>query len=265
MVRFNNGIDMTNLNVIAWRFMEQFRIIKVVIFTFLLMHVISYTSLIFAESSLNVIGNKTPQLVEGEYLRSDFIEKLRRQRSPLKASEFDSPELITVTKGENGLRLMTIFNYHEGGAVFLLNKDGGIEIETSAGDETSNLKFEIIDSRNFKLGYGKFEYMNYIYVGNAEHYVSGEVLAGKYYDKKGRKFIFQKDGIAVFPKRRFSYKIGLDHIENPYDYFVDNNKNMTYSFKLHDDILEIFETGGEMSEHIAKRPFLTLKKIVSRN
>lgn len=226
-----------------------------IIFILLLNGVFSFLK---AETTPNKI-NRQPLV--GEYLRNDYIDKINQTRSTLLAIKSNEPQMIIVKKEKNVLSLMTVFNFHEGGAIFTLRKDGTIVTETSAGDDVSNLQLAITDPKNIQLGYGRFKVENYQYVSDATLFVAQKILVGKYKDKKGHKYIFQEDGMALFPTGKFQYKIGLDHLEIPYEYFVDIAENKIYAFKLRDGILEIYNTSGEMNEIIADQPLLVLTKV----
>ena len=200
------------------------------------------------------------QLIPGDYLRTDYIEKLNESLSPLKAVVFDTPQLITVQTDERGLLLTSVFSFHEGGALFIRRADGAIMIESDGGDDTSNLQIHIIDPKHFILGYGRFKPMQYSYVKNAKSFVGRRVLFGKYKDDKGRIYVLGKDSKAIFPDRKFDYQVELDYVEtHAADLFRDRSTNKLYAFKRQKNLLNIFATSGKLTEIVDEQPLLILK------
>ncbi len=225
-----------------------------------------FTERVLSQSSKNTSQleqfKKVTVILRGDYLRSDYIEILEKTYSPLQAWVFGTYQLLKVSEEEKGLLLQPIINFHEGGPDFILRKDGSIITRLAAGHDTSNLSIEIIDTRHFKLGFDKFKPMLYSFVGNADRYVTNKVLAGEYSDEKGRHYIFGTDGWAVYPNDKFEYQVGLDHILLRFDYFFDKKtEDKVYAFKIHNDMLEIFGTSGEINQIVDKRPLLSLKKV----
>lgn len=207
---------------------------------------------------------KGVMLVLGEYLRSDYVESIRTNLSPMRSYLFSIPQLVKVQEGETGLLLQPIFNFHEGGPDFILGKDGSVVVQIGAGYDTSNLLLEVHDANHFKLGFDKFKPTSYIFVGDAGRYVATIVLAGEYTDVQGQLYVFGTDGWAIFPDRKFEYQVGLDHILNQYDYFDDRTSNKVYAFKRRDRVLEIFGTSGDINQFVDERPILSLKQKTSK-
>ena len=69
---------------------------------------------------------------------SIMLTSCRGTSSPLAAAVADSPQLVQVREDENHLLLVTIFNFHEGGAEFVLHSDGSVAVNLPAGFEVSN-------------------------------------------------------------------------------------------------------------------------------
>ncbi len=225
---------------------------------------LAITALLVATAALlSAVAQSTASskaLVPGDYLRLDYIQKLGTTQSPLAASTFDEAQLVQVRKDQNELVLLTVLNFHEGGAEFILQRDGSARTKLAAGYDVTNLVLKVSDSHHFALGFDRFKPMPYVFVGDAEQYVRTSVLSGKYADGNGREYVFGADGWAVFPDHKFQYRVGIDHIPNMYDYFEDKTSNKTYAFKKQFDLLEIFPTSGEASQNVTEKPILSLRR-----
>jgi hypothetical protein len=217
-----------------------------------------------ASSGVAQSTTKPKELAVGDYLRVDYVHELRQRASPLMAAVADTPQLVQVRKDENHLLFVTIFNFHEGGAEFVLHSDGSVAVGLNAGFEVSNVTLRVSDLHHFSLGFDKLKPAPYVFVGDAEHYVAKEVLSGRYTDQAGRPYVFGADGWAMFPDRRFKYLIGIDHVLNSFDYFEDKTANKTFGFRKRGKSLEVFGTSGEMSQNVEKEPLLSLTQEVGR-
>jgi hypothetical protein len=180
------------------------------------------------------------QLAEGDYLSSAYIDTLKSTRSPLKAGKTAEINLVVVRREGNKLRLEPIFNFHEGGIVFAMNKNGSVSAVESGGLDISSLSASVVDARSFRFGFGEFKPTTYVFVKNVTEYIAQVVLVGKYHDPEGRIYEFREDGWAVFPDRRFRFEIGVDHVLTDFDYFTDTGK--IWAFKRNGDQLQIFAT-----------------------
>lgn len=195
----------------------------------------------------------------GDYLRSDYIEKLNATHSSLRAETSGTAQLIQVSRESGGLRFSVIFNFHEGGYDFLMREDGSFV--DPDGFNHSNPVMKVLTARSFTLKFDKFPAATYQFVGNVNSYVGERMLAGKYQDHKGRPYVFRKDGWAIFPDRKFQYEIGLDHVLTGYDYFWDKDSKKVYAIKKTAGTLNIFKTYGEMDESVENRPILALRTV----
>jgi hypothetical protein len=54
------------------------------------------------------------QLLEGEYLSTDYIEELKKTRSPLQAGKGYGVELVRVRRNGTKFLLEPIINFHDG-------------------------------------------------------------------------------------------------------------------------------------------------------
>jgi hypothetical protein len=188
------------------------------------------------------------------------LAKLNKTGSPLQSEAFDEPQLCVVERAQDALTLQLIFNFHEGGPRFRISEDGSFATLDAAGFAISNLAFEVESPGTFKLGFDRFRPQIYSFAGQASLYSAQYALVGKYTDASGRKYLFRSDGHAVFPDRSFDYELGLDHVENHYDFFRDKSGKKNYAFKRGIDRLEIFGTTGENEQFVEKSPLLTLRR-----
>jgi hypothetical protein len=211
------------------------------------------------------------QPIEGEYLSTEYIEELRRSRSPLKAgSTIDELKLVLVERHGKQFQLMPIINFHEGDSGFVLDLDGSIAPSPEPrATPVSNVSATVLDDHTIRFGYSNFKPATYVCVKEAAAYVSKAVLVGRYQDEQGRKYEFQEDGWAVFPDRRFEYEIGLDHVLEHFDYFMDaghDRKHLpwrVWGFKWKRNTLEVFRTKEEdgIDEIDDSHPFLLLHPV----
>jgi hypothetical protein len=131
----------------------------------------------------------------------------------------------------------------------------------------------VLDDRTVRFGYGAFKPVTYAYVKDAAAYVAKAVLVGRYKDEHGRIYEFREDGWAVFPDRRFEFEIGLDHVLDSYDYFMDAGQDKkhlpwaAWAFRWNRDTLQIFRTKevDGFDQIIDARPLLVLDPVRASN
>jgi hypothetical protein len=220
---------------------------------------------------MQVVGQIGPQskrqpitLVPGDYLRSDYLATLRRTRSPKQSDVSGAPQLIEVSKIGTGISFTIIFNFHEGGAVYTVAKDGSVKEQDSAGADTSNVTATVIDEHHLRFGNATNPPQIYTFVGDAEGYAAEVALVGRYADDRGREYIFGEDGWATFPDQKFRYIIGIDHVLTPFDYFwvPPAPTKKEYAFRWVEGRLQLFEIHGEFpDEVIDKRPLVVLHAV----
>jgi hypothetical protein len=182
----------------------------------------------------------TTKIKQGEYLREDYILKLKATKSPLKSRIWGTPQLVTIAQQTNGYLIQTILNFDEGGPEFCFAPNGEI---ISKGSAARRPTFEIIDSQSVKFGYDEFTPQIYYAVNVAEKYAEQVCLAGTYFDDNNKQYILNSNGTAVLPQGRITYAIGL--LLPPqfsYDYFM--SKPNEYSFYWQNDTLFLFDVSG---------------------
>jgi hypothetical protein len=204
------------------------------------------------------------RLSEGEYLSSAYIDALKSTRSPLEAGKTGELNRISVQRNGKRLLLTPGYNFHEAGVEFAFQNNGSLSPASPKdawSENTRNLSATAVDERTLRFGLGDDKPATYIFVKSATDYVSRVVLAGKYRDRQGRVYEFTQDGWAIFPDRKFRFEIGLDHVLDDFDYFLDGTK--MWAFKRKGAELQIFPTSNaDGPEEISSdRPQLTLREV----
>ena len=204
-------------------------------------------------------SGKAGELAVGEYIRDDYLDTLQKTNSPLASLRPGEPQLVVVKKSDAGLFLSTILNFHDGGAEFQLRRTDPLRVQTKAGFDMSNLRFENIDAHHFRLGFDKFAVLGYTYVGDSGRYAR-RVLIGDYSDERGKHYIFGSDGVADFDGKKFKYSVGLDQVLNRFDYFQDDAQHEVIGFRKANRTLSLFHTSGEISQYLDKSPYLVMRQ-----
>jgi len=200
-------------------------------------------------------------LFPGDYLRGDYLEKLRRTRSPKRSEVDDAPQLIIVQRGTTGITLSLIYYFHEGEDTLAMGQDGSLQAELYGGQKITG---NVIDAHHFRLIDATKPPQIYTFVGDAERYAASVALVGRYADDRGRTYIFGRDGWATFPDQKFRFIIGIDHVLTPYDYFwvPPAPTKKEYAFKWVAGKLQIFVIHGKFPDDVLeKQPFAVLHAV----
>ena len=214
------------------------------------------------------LGEKT-NINTGDYLSQDYLEIIDATKSPAKAASklFDEPASITATKAKEGIDLILLYNFHEGGAGLHVSETEKVSILWSGGGDFSNASITVNSDNSFVLRYGKRKDIRYIHIGDQRRFVEKKVLVGNYVDLKGIRYYFDENGWATFGPDKFQYEIGLDYVERAFverstkDYFQNIKTRDLFEFEIIDGSLILYRTSGEMAEIVDKTPFATLRKI----
>jgi hypothetical protein len=198
----------------------------------------------------------------GEYLSENYVNQLQETRSPYRAFKTGSPQLVIVEKQVDGTRLMPIFNFHEGGPEIMVRENGKVTVPVDAGLNVGNLIVSFSGPGQLVLGFGDFSPRRFVFVGKASAYVSKVILVGKYVDGLSRSYEFHDSGRAVFPDRQFAYSIGIDHVVNKFDYFVDNDSGKKYGYRVAGSKLYVYGTTGGLGQVEDTKPQLVLKRVM---
>lgn len=211
------------------------------------------------------IAVSTP-LKSGEYLSRRYIEQLRKTQSPL-ASEGDRTiNLLVVEKKEDGIGVLPIMHFHEGGPSFRLNQSNKLELEDNAGLEVSYYQMGILSSKEISFSFNQFPVDKFVYVNNVQQLLNKECVEGKYVDAKGRLYYFASNGTATTPDGIFRFVVGIDHTPYRFDYLEDSTTHQIYRFIRKKCTLEIYRVldatenqHGNDGSHI--EPLWSLRKI----
>lgn len=198
----------------------------------------------------------------GDYLRDDYLKVLHKTRSPWQAGKPGGPLMIRVQPQAGKWFLTPIFNFHEGDYHFILGTDAAL---TSQEGRTEKPVWTLTDHFHFRLGYERNPEHEYTFVGDLDRYLRDLTIAGEYVDASGNRYSFGSDGWAYFPKSRFQYQVGADHVFSSFDYLmvqkkVDSSEADFYGFIKDGDVLSIFETSGELNDKMSDRPRFVLRR-----
>jgi hypothetical protein len=204
------------------------------------------------------------QLKSGNFLSSEYIDKLQKTRSPLTAEGSRTINLIVVEKQNNKTRVMPILNFHEGGPAFRLKQSGMLELEDSAGLKISDYLLQIVTNKKISFAINRLQTDEYVYVKNVQELISQICIAGQYVDDKDRRFVFEPNGTAKTPDGTMKFIIGVDHIPYQFDYLEDSNTHQVYKFVRKKCTLEIYRVldavenqHGNDGSHV--EPYLSLR------
>ena len=231
-----------------------------VIFSVLIFMLAIATSSCSKDTSSNEL-TKATKIAPGYYLQTKYIDSVRATFSTLKATVPDNPQFLAIFNKDGKLYLRTIFGFREGGAEFYINSDGSLNTKLAAGYNTKNAALVDLGNDKIKFSFDAFSPTEYVKIDNAESYIESLVLYGKYQDSNGKQYIFGNDGVAKFPDTSFHYKIGLDHIGIPFDYFTKTESGEIIAFKRTIDGLTLWETTTAELPKLIETKKIELRKI----
>lgn len=215
----------------------------------------------FAQSRLES-STAVGTLKSGEYLSEKYVDRLKETHSPFRAYMTGPPQLVILEQQRDETHLMPIFNFHEGGPEIAVGKNGKVSVTVDAGLKVGNPIVSSSGLGQLLLGFGDFHPQRFVFVGKASTYVAKVVLVGRYMDGLNRSYEFQNNGRAVFPDHQFSYSVGIDHVVNKFDYFVDDDTGKIYGYRVDGASLCVYGTTGELGQVEDKIPQLVLKRVV---
>lgn len=170
----------------------------------------------------------------GSYLETGYIATLERTRSPLLAAkegrELGFPQAVEVQPDKGNLEFSLVFNWHEGGALFEMKKDGSVSRDENWLD-ADKAQLKILDSDHFEMSAPNHPPRTYAFVGDEERFIAQKALVGKYTDQSGGRFEFGADGVARFPDKIFKYSIVLEQVFDEYDFFQIDGQQSYIAFR----------------------------------
>lgn len=201
-----------------------------------------YSSQLFANQT---IRKKSLRLKSGEYLSQKYLEVLEKTRSPFVAEGPRTINTIVVENIQNGIEILSIIDFHEGGPTFQVNELNVVKVKEKAGFDMKHYKVKIINRNKVLVGFDHFPPENFIWVEDINKTLRSKTVVGKYVDSKGQIYSFDSGGLATTPMGNFKYTIGIDHIPYKFDYIEDSDKHLIYRFdrkdKCHLNIYKVLD------------------------
>ena len=197
-------------------------------------------------------------LKPGSYVKSTYIQALKRTKSPRKSLgpggvlEF----VVTVTNGKT--ELLPISDFHDSGIRYILHQKS-VAVRSDNQYPEENFKIAHQSDGSFLVDTpgafnGRFEF-----VGSTDDLLRSQTVAGEYLDSRGRKWIFGPNGKASTPGRQFSYRIACDLIGTDFDYLF--GPEIEGAFEFHGNALNLFKCAGKGPDRHEAKPFVTLKRV----
>jgi len=100
-----------------------------------------------------------------------------------------------------------------------------------AGYAKADVVVRVLDERHFVLALDGFGQEEYSFVGSAEDYVAGRVLAGHYVDTHGQPWEFSSTGKVAGPSGETGFRVGLDYTRLTCDYVYTAASSCIFCFK----------------------------------
>jgi len=212
----------------------------------------------YAESS---VVEKSLPLQLGDYLSVEYIDLLRKTRSPMVAGKnSDSRQYIkiyfNVNKKVIGFSLMG--NFHEGLGGIVTDPSLNV-LREDFGETPAKLK--VLSRSEFSVEVeGKT--LVYRYVRNYKQFIALNTIVGKYKDGTGLLYTFTEDGLATFPNRSYAYEVESDFVMTSFDQFYETREDgEAYGFKVVNNELQLFKIVGEFTDELESKPFITLTRV----
>ena len=217
----------------------------------------------------------------GDWLNRDYVEALKKTRSPLESLKMRY-SAMTFTKKARWYEWMVVVNFHEAGR---FNNIDGLHHSGTADNYTLEFnknQYGRTIPENDRIVYpdgsldalawlsiidGKEQRIQFVRVKpTMEAYVNQVVLAGEYTDTTGRKIVFTDNCKAIWPDETFTYVLGLDHVLTKCDYLYITEpgakKYLAYAFEWKDSKLLIYNvvrpTEGFEAMYPAREPVYVL-------
>lgn len=194
-----------------------------------------------AHWTLDAMASGTGNPLEpGTYLSRDYIDILKRSKSPFKADgEANHIYKLVSVRYDRGKGYLTPETFHEGGLSYVLSPNATLEPSDPSYPRPTH--FKVNSAHSFELSFSPERPVRYEKVGNVASYVSAVTLVGRYTDSAGRMYQFRSDGKAIFPDREFTYEVGLDHVLTHFDYFYEAGKvNEVTPYQRDDETLRLY-------------------------
>ena len=197
-------------------------------------------------------------LKPGSYVKSTYIQALKKTRSPFKSIGKGGVLEIVVTESGGIVSLLPIVDFHDSGGEYRLLPG----LRASRSDNLhpeKGFQIDLNSDHSFSVRTpGAFQ-GQYEFVGSTEDFLRATTVVGSYLDPKGRQWVFGQDGKASTPDRQFSYRVGCDHFEAQFDYLF--GPDIDWAFDFHDGSLRLFNCTSQDGPSVPEAtPFIVLKR-----
>ncbi len=200
-------------------------------------------SLIMAGLLLPAAASAVPRT--GDYLDVAYIPALAKTYSPLRAARVVTaahlPEMVTVQAQGNARRLALSWGWQKGEFLAVLQRNGVLRRELAWGP-APDIGLRLVADSFCLTAPGSPEHC-YRYVGNAQQYISRQILSGRYTDRQGAMFWFNADGTVHFPNYDASYTLMLDQSADRYDFFAIGTEGRFMAFRREAGTLTLYRVG----------------------
>jgi hypothetical protein len=215
------------------------------------------TILLILASTLSVMAQSPIRLRKGEYLRVDYLEILKKQRSTFLAGGKDGVGGTLSARIEfkgNDQSISFSDNFHE------TDMDRIVDLQSNAlrvdDPKIDPLRLKMLSENEFEIVEPKSRLAKFRFVDSIDQTAISHTIAGKYVDSAGALYEFSSNGTAIFPDRTVHFEIGLDHVMDRFDYIIFKGESWAFQFK--NKKLMFFKfINDEMAEPLPN-PFLIL-------
>jgi hypothetical protein len=165
----------------------------------------------------------------GDYVSSEYLQRLKTTKSPLLAEENRDINVVEVRQAQrDAVSITPILHFHEGGPEFQLSKSGQVLITNSAGLDMGRIVLRAESPDRLFFGFGNRAASRFVRILDFDDRLRDIVIAGKYFDELGGRFEFTKAGTAYTPEGSFPYIVGVEHGPYHFDYIVDTRSHTVF-------------------------------------
>jgi len=199
------------------------------------------------------------RLRDGEFLSSEYIEVLKRSKSPAEAGGLASPYVARVEFVADSSFNLVLGNFHEGetSLSFENNKFVGVTPQWPSNIDFSIIlvsptQFIVKDKSNYKK--------SFIYVGDTQLWAKSILFLGVYNSSGGQSFRFTETHFYYNKIDSTSYKVLLDLMGPPGVDCIYTPKDM-FAFKIIGRTFKLYKVYGTDNTIVAKKAKWILNKI----
>ena len=154
-------------------------------------------------SQCRIVGPNNPPPQPGDYLATAYHDELKRTLSPRAARKTTTLPFARVAREDAGLS-MAVGTFEEGAGEVVLS-DSGV---ARPGYPDGACTVVLSDTSHFSLATGSHTPLaQYTRIGDLDLWVSDVLFVGRYTDKEGRIYVFERDGTAAFDGKPIRYSI----------------------------------------------------------